>query len=121
MGAVCLLVSWKVRGHSPITAQRLIEYTDYTITLPDLLVSRLSQLPFSLQSLCHYHFILCGVTNMGHTSPEKTKHGDERRNSEAEEAGWRLSCSELLRTDKRQTALLVLQVAAWICISSLTD
>ena len=39
VGAVCLLVSWKVRGHSPITAQRLIEYTDYTITLPDLLVS----------------------------------------------------------------------------------
>jgi len=37
VGAVCLLVSWKVRGHSPITAQRLIEYTDYTITLPDLL------------------------------------------------------------------------------------
>merc|ERR1719150_45333 len=37
VGAVCLLVSWKGRGHSPITAQRLIEYTDYPITLPDLL------------------------------------------------------------------------------------
>ena len=78
VGAVCLLVSWKVRGHSPITAQRLIEYTDYTITLPDLLVSLLSQLPFSLQALCHYHLILCEVTNMGHISREKRKHGAER-------------------------------------------
>jgi len=37
VGAVCLLVSWKVRGHSPITAQRLREYTDYTVSLADLL------------------------------------------------------------------------------------
>lgn len=37
LGAVCLLVSWKVRDHSPITAQRLVEYTDFTVTLDDLL------------------------------------------------------------------------------------
>merc|ERR1712223_822750 len=37
LGAVCLLVSWKVREHSPITAQRLIEYTDFNISLDDLL------------------------------------------------------------------------------------
>jgi len=37
VGAVCLLVSWKVRGHSPITVQRLREYTDYTVSLADLL------------------------------------------------------------------------------------
>jgi len=37
VGAVCLLVSWKVREHSPITAQRLIEYTDFNISLDDLL------------------------------------------------------------------------------------
>merc|ERR1719297_162155 len=37
LGAVCLLVSWKVREHSPITAQRLIEYTDFNISLEDLL------------------------------------------------------------------------------------
>merc|ERR1712012_1381403 len=37
VGAVCLLVSWKVREHSPITAQRLIEYTDFNISLEDLL------------------------------------------------------------------------------------
>ena len=54
VGAVCLLVSWKVRGHSPITAQRLIEYTDYTITLPDLLVSPL----FCLNFPSHYTIYL---------------------------------------------------------------
>jgi len=37
VGAVCLLVSWKVRDHSPISAQRLIEYTDFTVSLEDLL------------------------------------------------------------------------------------
>jgi len=37
VGAVCLLVSWKVRDHSPITAQRLIEYTDFNVNLEDLL------------------------------------------------------------------------------------
>ena len=51
MGAVCLLVSWKVRGHSPISVQRLREYTDYTVSLADLLVS-------------HY-FILCQVVILG--------------------------------------------------------
>jgi len=37
VGAVCLLVSWKVRGHSAITTQRLREYTDFTVSLADLL------------------------------------------------------------------------------------
>merc|ERR1711953_1380445 len=37
LGAVCVLVSGKVRGHSPITAHRLREYTDFTVSLTDLL------------------------------------------------------------------------------------
>jgi len=37
LGAVCLLVSWKVREHSSITAQKLIEFTDYNVSLDDLL------------------------------------------------------------------------------------
>ena len=57
MGAVCLLVSWKVRGHSPISVQRLREYTDYTVSLADLLVS-------------HY-FILCQVVILGHPARER--------------------------------------------------
>ena len=38
LGAVCLLVSWKVREHSTITAQKLIEFTDFNVSLDDLLV-----------------------------------------------------------------------------------
>lgn len=37
LGAVCLLVSWKVREHSTITAQKLIEFTDFNVSLDDLL------------------------------------------------------------------------------------
>merc|ERR1719336_3373435 len=37
LGAVCLLVSWKVRAHKIISAQKLIQFTDYTVTLEDLL------------------------------------------------------------------------------------
>ena len=38
LGSVCLLVSWKVREHSSITAQKLIEFTDFNVSLDDLLV-----------------------------------------------------------------------------------
>lgn len=37
LGSVCLLVSWKVRSHSTITAAKLIEFTDYNVALADLL------------------------------------------------------------------------------------
>lgn len=37
LGSVCLLVSWKVREHSCITANKLIQFTDYNISLHDLL------------------------------------------------------------------------------------
>lgn len=37
LGAVCLLVSYKVREHSSITAAKLIEFTDYNVSLDDLL------------------------------------------------------------------------------------
>jgi len=37
LGSVCLLVSWKVREHSSITAQKLIEFTDFNVSLDDLL------------------------------------------------------------------------------------
>ena len=29
LGAVCLLVAWKVREHEPLQAQRLVEYSDF--------------------------------------------------------------------------------------------
>jgi len=37
LGAVCLLVAWKVREHSAITAQKLVEFTDFNVNLDDLL------------------------------------------------------------------------------------
>ena len=39
LGAVCLLVAWKVREHSGITAQKLVEFTDFNVSTDDLLVS----------------------------------------------------------------------------------
>ena len=83
VGAVCLLVSWKVRGHSPITAQRLIEYTDYTITLPDLLVSLLSQLPFSLHNLAVIITSFCVKSPTWDTLAQR-KENTERRGERRE-------------------------------------
>ena len=85
VGAVCLLVSWKVRGHSPITAQRLIEYTDYTITLPDLLVSPL----FCLNFPSHYNLSVI-ITSFCVKSPTwdtlvQRKENTERRGEERRE------------------------------------
>ena len=39
LAAVCLLVAWKVREHEPLHAQRLVEYSDFNLTLRDIMVS----------------------------------------------------------------------------------
>jgi hypothetical protein len=39
LGAVCLLVAWKVRQHEPLAASRLVEYSDYNLDLVDIMVS----------------------------------------------------------------------------------
>ncbi len=39
LGAVCLLVAWKVRQHEPLPAARLVEYSDYNLNLIDIMVS----------------------------------------------------------------------------------
>ena len=39
LGAVCLLVAWKVREHEPLPAIRLVEYSDFNLTLLDIMVS----------------------------------------------------------------------------------
>ena len=46
LAAACLLVSWKVREHSPISAQKLIEFTDFNVQLDDLLVTKSNLLSF---------------------------------------------------------------------------
>ena len=38
LGATCLMVAWKVREHEPIPAQRLVEYSDFNMTMVDLMV-----------------------------------------------------------------------------------
>ena len=39
LGAVCLLVAWKVRQHEPLPAARLVEYSDFNLNLIDIMVS----------------------------------------------------------------------------------
>ena len=39
LGAVCLMVAWKVREHEPLPAQKLVEYSDFALTLDDIMVS----------------------------------------------------------------------------------
>lgn len=39
LGAVCLMVAWKVRQHQPLPAARLAEYSDFHLTLSDITVS----------------------------------------------------------------------------------
>ena len=33
------MVAWKVREHEPLPAQKLVEYSDHTLTLDDIMVS----------------------------------------------------------------------------------
>jgi hypothetical protein len=39
LGAVCLLVAWKVREHATLPATRLVEYSNFNLTLTDIMVS----------------------------------------------------------------------------------
>ena len=39
LGAVCLMVAWKVREHEPLPAVRLVEYSDFNLTPADIMVS----------------------------------------------------------------------------------
>ena len=39
LGAVCLMVAWKVREHEPLPALRLVEYSDFNLTSADIMVS----------------------------------------------------------------------------------
>ena len=61
VGAVCLLVSWKVRDHSPITAQRLVEYTDFNVSLDDLLVSKTYRFVFCFVKIRFLVYCPCNI------------------------------------------------------------
>ncbi len=79
LGAVCLLVAWKVREHEPLPAIRLVEYSDFNLTLLDIMVSwfyRFFSLEFRrhqgwkktpticpLQELAASRYTLCPLVN----------------------------------------------------------
>lgn len=44
LASACLLVSWKVREHSKITAQKIVKYTNYNVQKDELLISSLFKL-----------------------------------------------------------------------------
>ena len=60
LGAVCLLVSWKVREHQHLPAIRLVEYSDFNITLLDIMVSLLIIYAIS-HYLCNYNIAISGL------------------------------------------------------------
>ena len=39
LASACLLVSWKIREHSAISAAKIVKYTNYNVKLEELLVS----------------------------------------------------------------------------------
>jgi len=60
LAAVCLLVAWKVREHEPLHAQRLVEYSDFNLTLRDIMeweVLLLSKLDWDMSSVIASDFI----------------------------------------------------------------
>lgn len=60
LGAVCLMVAWKVREHEPLPAQKLVEYSDHTLTLDDIMeweVLLLSKLDWDMCSIIAFDFV----------------------------------------------------------------
>ncbi len=58
LGAVCLLVAWKVREHQQLPAMRLVEYSDYNLTLIDIMVS---------------HFLYCHMKSVNNRKKRPSK------------------------------------------------
>lgn len=60
LGAVCLLVAWKVREHAPLPASRLVDYSDNNLTLLDIMeweVLLLSKLEWDMSSVIALDFV----------------------------------------------------------------
>lgn len=60
LGAVCLLVACKVREHEPLPASRLVEYSDYNLTLVDIMeweVLLLSKLDWDMSAVIASDFV----------------------------------------------------------------
>merc|ERR1719340_116217 len=60
LGAVCLMVAWKVREHEPLPALRLVEYSDFNLTPADIMeweVLLLSKLDWDMSSVIAIDFV----------------------------------------------------------------
>jgi len=60
LGAVCLMVAWKVREHEPLPAQKLVEYSDFALTLDDIMeweVLLLSKLEWDVSAVIAFDFV----------------------------------------------------------------
>lgn len=60
LGAVCLMVAWKVREHDPLPVQKLVEYSDSTLTLNDIMeweVLLLSKLEWDVSAVIAFDFV----------------------------------------------------------------
>lgn len=60
LGAVCLMVAWKVREHEPLSAKKLVEYSDFTLTLDDIVeweVLLLSKLEWDMSAVIAFDFV----------------------------------------------------------------
>eukprot|EP00096_Caligus_rogercresseyi_P003705 TRINITY_DN1714_c1_g1_i1.p1 TRINITY_DN1714_c1_g1~~TRINITY_DN1714_c1_g1_i1.p1 ORF type:complete len:304 (-),score=75.17 TRINITY_DN1714_c1_g1_i1:260-1171(-) len=88
LGAVCLLVSWKVREHRPLPAVKLVEYSDFNLTLMDIMeweVLLLSKLDWDMSSVIASDFLehivqrLSLVINDGSISLENVRRDAEAR------------------------------------------
>merc|ERR1719192_3213484 len=60
LGCACLLVAWKVREHTKISAQKIIKYTNFNVTLEELLeweVLLLAKLNWNIPSVVAIDFV----------------------------------------------------------------
>ena len=51
LASACLLVSWKVREHKPISASRIVKYSQSAVTLDELLVRVLNKFTYASTGL----------------------------------------------------------------------
>jgi len=68
LASACLLVSWKVREHSKITAQKIVKYTNYNIQQEELLeweVLVLSKLNWNIPPVVAMDFVEHIVQGLG--------------------------------------------------------
>jgi len=73
LASACLLVSWKIREHSAISAAKIVKYTNYNVKLEELLeweVYVLSKLNWNISSVVAIDFVDHIIQNVGRLQTE---------------------------------------------------